>query len=167
MENAELIRQLSEREESERAQEVRAEEAGRDFVVFLIDRKRYALRAELVREIVINTDIYFIPFVPPYLAGLINRHGEPHSVFDIRILLENEPLKTSKLLIMNDAHDHAAFLISDVVRVVSIPESGVHPMPATEAQRTFEGYINYDGDEIFIINVQEINDRLQNDLQNI
>jgi chemotaxis signal transduction protein len=167
MDNADLVHQLSGCGEDEDASGARAREPEHKFVVFLVGEKRYAFRAEKVREIVINTDVYFIPFVPPYITGLINRHGEPHSVFDLRILLDNEPMKASKLLIMNHAQDHVAFLISDVVRVVSIPERGIHPMPSSEEQQVFEGYIAYEGAEIFIINVQDIYDRLQNDLQNI
>jgi purine-binding chemotaxis protein CheW len=166
MDNVELIRQISESGGDTGAGAERRREAEHKFVVFLIEDKRYAFRAELVREIVINNDIYFIPFVPPYIKGLINRHGEPHSVFDLRIILDNEPLTASKLLIMNYARDHVAFLISDVVRVVSIPESGVHSMPASEEQQTFEGFISYEDSEIFIINAQDIYDRLQGDLQN-
>ncbi len=167
MDNSELVRQLSGRLADSDAANAPLDESERKFVVFLVGERPYAFHAELVREIVINTDIYFIPFVPPYIAGLINRYGEPFTVFDIKLLLENERLKASKMLIMNHPQDHVAFLISDVVRVVAIPESGIHPMPSSEEKRTFEGYIPFNGSDIFIINVQDIYDRLQNDLQNI
>ena len=45
------------------------------FVIFKIDNKTYALPGEIVQEIVLDMPIYYLPFVPKYIRGLVNRHG--------------------------------------------------------------------------------------------
>ena len=167
MDNDELIAKLeSSSGEGEDTLSVE-EEIIHKLLIFQIDDRKYAVYADLVKEIVINHDLYFIPFVPPYITGLINRQGQPYTVFDLKMLFTNERLQASKVLIMKSDSDFIAFMITDVAEISGIPASGINLVVSSETENTFIGSCNHRGEEIFIINVQEIYNRLANDLQNI
>ncbi|HON77025.1 MAG TPA: chemotaxis protein CheW [Spirochaetota bacterium] len=167
MDNDELIAKLeSSSGEGEDTLSVE-EEIIHKLLIFQIDDRKYAVYADLVKEIVINHDLYFIPFVPPYITGLINRQGQPYTVFDLKMLFTNERLQASKVMIMKSDSDFIAFMITDVAEISGIPSSGINLVVSSETESTFIGSCNLRGEEIFIINVQEIYNRLANDLQNI
>lgn len=166
MDNDELVAKLENGGQGDN-EALTVEEEIHKLLVFLIDQKKYAIYADLVREIVINHDLYYIPFVPPYITGLINRQGQPYTVFDLKMLFNNESLQASKILIMKSETDYIAFLITDVAEISGVPAPAINLVASSETENTFIGSFNHRGEEIFIINVQEIYNRLANDLQNI
>lgn len=135
------------------------------FLVFHIDGKKYALYAEQIREIVMDTPLFYVPFVPPYIRGFINRHGEPHTVFDLHVLFEKETLESATYLILNIEHDQMAFLISDVIEILKVPEGDVHLITSIdEMDSYFLGSITSGGSEIFILNLNSLVERLDSDI---
>jgi len=167
MDNDELIAKLENSDREDDTALAAEDEVVHKLLIFQIDSIKYAVYADLVREIVINHDLYYIPFVPPYIAGLINRQGQPYTVFDLKMLFTNERLRASKVLIMKSETDYIAFLITDVAEISGIPASSINLVVSSETENTFIGSFNHRGNEIFIINVQEIYNRLADDLQNI
>ena len=167
MDNDELITKLEHGGNEDDGTQPAEDETIHKLLIFQIDSRRYAVYADLVREIVINHDLYFIPFVPPYITGLINRQGQPYTVFDLKMLFTNEKLRASKVLIMKSETDFIAFLITDVAEISGIPASGINLVVSSETENTFIGSFNHRDEEIFIVNVQEIYNRLANDLQNL
>lgn len=133
----------------------------RSFLIFTIGEDRYALPAGQVREIISESELYYIPFVPSYVRGLINRHGEPYTVIDCKVILEHEALQADKYLILKMENDQMALLISDVLEIVQVPESDIFSLPAHDA---FTGSLKIGATEIFIIDLQSIVKRLSNDL---
>jgi purine-binding chemotaxis protein CheW len=166
MDNRELVKKLTLSGEGDEAAEL-IPVTYRKLVIFLIEDKSYAIDSDEVREVVIVSDLYFIPFVPPYVAGLINRHGEPHTVLDLRVILDNEKLAASKVLIMNHGDDQIAFLISDILKIIQVPEGDIAAVPSSEGSSIFRGSFPFEGREVFIINAQDVYDRLQHDTRNI
>ena len=112
MKNTEILERLA--AGGETGQQEENEERTVKFLVFDIRGKKYALHAEDIREIVMDIPVFYIPFVPPYIRGLINRHGEPYTVFDLNVLFEKEKQDSSTYLILNLENDQLAFLISDI-----------------------------------------------------
>ena len=129
--------------------------------------RSYSIDAEEVKEVVIAQDLYYIPFVPPYVAGLINRHGKPHTVLDLKVILESEKLAASKVMVMNHGDDQIAFLITDIERIILVPEGDVAAVPSSEGSSLFQGSFTLEGREVFIINAREVYDRLQHDIRNV
>lgn len=164
MENREILQKLSAAESGS----VETEQVTfRKLVVFIVRNKRYAVDSAEVKEVVIIGDLYFIPFVPVYVAGLINRHGEPHTVIDLGIILENEKHPAQKVLIMNREDDQIAFLITDVVRITTIAEKEISAIEDAGSVSLFTGSFTLEESEVFIINTREIYDRLERDIENI
>ncbi len=139
----------------------------RKLVVFIVAEKQYAVDSAEVKEVVIISDLYFIPFVPAYVAGLINRHGEPHTVIDLGMILENEKHPGAKVLVMNREDDQIAFLITDIQKIVTISEKEISAIENDGSVYCVSGSFTLDGNEIFILNTREIYDRLDRDIETI
>ncbi len=166
MDNSELLNTISSSGsggDNDSAEPVRY----RKLVVFLLEDAPYAFGAAEVKEVVITGDIYHIPFVPPYVAGMINRHGEPYTVLDLKAILDNGKLTSSKVLVMNNGDDQISFLISDIEKIIEVPEQDIHELPPSEAGSLFNGSFTRDGREIFIINARDIYEKLNADIKNI
>lgn len=136
-------------------------------LIVRIDKKKYAFHADQVKEIVMEARVHFVPFVPFYIRGFINRHGDPHTVFDLRSLFENEKMDSGIFLVSNFGGDQTAVMATDVVEIIKVPESLIYRISSSSenASSYFSGAFNLRGTEIFIIDFSSILDRLGNDLE--
>jgi chemotaxis signal transduction protein len=120
--------------------------------VFTIDGKAYAASPGEIREIILGGEVHPLPFCPAYITGLINAHGEPHTVIDLKILFDNQMQKPDKFLILNRGDDQAAFAITEVEEIVAIDASAVVAFPESDERgRFFRGSFPYgDGSALWI-----------------
>ena len=165
MENQEILKNLNEQKEKRDSGNVVVEEAKKKILVFKIENNKYALDAEKVREIVIDTPLFYIPFVPAYIRGFINRHGEPYTVFDLRVIFEQEKTNSNTFLILNTENDQVTFIISDVIEITDIPVSNIHEITANDSEENFYyASTTLNNEEIFIVSIEIIMNLLQSDL---
>jgi chemotaxis signal transduction protein len=134
-------------------------------VIFRIDQKRYALDAEEIREIILGYPLFYVPFVPPYIRGFINRHGEPHTVIDLNVLFEQVQLDASTFLVLNRKGDQLALIISEICEIIKVREPDVHRVTGdTGEDDFFTGSVTVGGREVFIVNLEAIHERQEKDL---
>lgn len=163
MKNEELLEEIESRGESEDAA---VEEEKIRFLIARIRQQSYAFPAQGVREIVTDAPIHRIPFVPPYIRGLIDHRGEPHTVFDLDILFEKQVLDADTYLICDLDGDRIAFLISEIIEIISLPKSGIHALGDGEDQGGFfAGALGMEEEEIPIINIPSLIRKLSDDLR--
>ncbi len=164
MDNEEIIRNIKENKAAF-PEKIDPGEPFQKYLVFSIESGKVSFKAELVKEIVLNTSVYFIPFCPPFISGLINRHGEPYTVIDLNVLLENQKQETNKFIIMNLKDDHIAFSIKDILEIADIPQSAIFKADLQKKENEFvQGFIDYNNEKVFIIDLDKINERLANEL---
>ncbi|THB68703.1 MAG: hypothetical protein D6B26_00295, partial [Spirochaetaceae bacterium] len=77
MDNQELLERLHQ-SQSEGEQQTAPQEM-RKYVVFFVGDAVFALPAADVREITFDNVVYYVPFLPPYIQGFANRHGQPYT----------------------------------------------------------------------------------------
>ncbi len=136
------------------------------FVIFNIDNKIYALPGYKVREIVIGYKVYYIPFIPSYIRGLINRHGEPYTVVDIKVLFEKEKLDAEKYIIIRDETDKLSLVITEILKIININVKDVHPITSqTDEGDFFNQSITLDGEEIPILEIDSIVRKIKDDIR--
>lgn len=165
MENETILSKLT-REEHQDVGSTTEETVYYKFLVFSVEDKMFALAAEDVREITSSNEIYYVPFVPPYVRGYANRHGQPYTVFDLHMLFENTPLESTTLLILKSEVDQVSVLISDVKEIVSIPENELfHISSNDESSRYFTSALNLEETEVFVLKVDALIERLERDLE--
>ncbi|MBI9108404.1 MAG: chemotaxis protein CheW [Spirochaetales bacterium] len=166
MDTNELLKGISEAGKSEKLNKTDVNETIRKLIVFRINKKVYALYADKIREIVLDVPLFYVPFVPSYIRGFINRHGEPYTVFDLNMLFEQKKLESSTFFIMNIEDDQVAFMINDVLEIQKTPESHIHKVTLRDENEDFfvSSITSEEGEEIFILNTEAILKRLERDL---
>ncbi len=166
MENKELLTHLAaEKADGVVTQSDSAEKLVK-FLIVQVKDQTYAFYADQIKEIVMNVALYFVPFVPPFIRGFINRHGEPYTVFDMNALFAKEALDSATFLISNFEGDQIAFLASSVIEILKVPDREVHLITSTdEHDGFFLGAVTSQGAEIFILNLPNIIGRLEHDLE--
>jgi len=90
------------------------------FLLFELDRDRYALDAADIVEVQALTAAKAIPGAPAWVAGVIERHGEPVPVIDLAQLAlgrPSQPWRSTRLVFVHysDAHGAASRLLGLIV----------------------------------------------------
>ena len=74
------------------------------------EKSLYAIPAEQVKEILRDANVFPLPFVPPYVNGVLNRSGDPYVVIDSAVL-EGKEAQNSLLFIVMNVHHLRFFLL--------------------------------------------------------
>lgn len=166
MDNADILELLKHRESAGTGEEGRRSKNIVKFLIFLLEERRLAVPADLIREIVLDLPLFYVPFVPAYVRGFINRHGEPYTVIDLRVIFDQKLIESSTYLVLSDGANPAAFLISDVVEIMRVDEEDVHHITAhDEGMQYVTGSItDPEGREILILDISEVFKRLSKDV---
>jgi chemotaxis signal transduction protein len=165
MENEAILSRL-ERDAQQQAEGGGEETTILKFLLFSVGEAVFALAAEDVREISTDNEIYYIPFVPPYIRGYANRHGQPYTVYDLNMLFESAALQSSTLLILKSETDQIALLIDDVREIIAVPQDTMlHITSADDSSKYFSNALNVDDTEVFVLKVEALLERLERDLE--
>lgn len=166
MDNTEILQKILDKTQNQSAVSDIKISGTQRYLIFSLEGKKYALQAEYAREILINTEIYFLPFVPAYISGLINRHGDPYTVIDLKVLLESTPQKSTRFLVLNVENDQIALLIEDIIDISEIDEKELFKLSSDDREGDFfKGSFNFKGDEVLILNIRNILEKLDHDLK--
>jgi len=115
----------------------------------------YALPAGDVKEILRNADVFPLPFVPPYISGVLNRYGTPYVVID-PALMEGKPAQDSALFIVLNDESHSCLKIRDVKNFFPAEEKDVVRFAEEELSGFYEGTLTVDGQKALVIKVSAI-----------
>jgi chemotaxis signal transduction protein len=161
MTSDELIESLEEAPE----EGVGAEEERESFFIFDVGESRFALPPSAIREIVSELEVFPLPACPPYVAGLVNCHGTPHTVFDLRVLFESERQQASKFLVLSLGDDDVALGCTEVVEIAELPLSAISSFADKDEEARFcSRTISVSGRRIPVLSVDLIRQKLETDL---
>lgn len=126
------------------------------WLIFLISEKKYAVRSSDVVEIISDLSIYHIPFMPKYIEGLLNCRGEPFTVVNPNSIFEETPdaapPEKSLFMIFKRQDDQLSLHISDILLFTKIEDTELKLIPDATEESFFLGTVNYDGEEIPVLN---------------
>ncbi len=110
---------------AEQGQANEAEVPTEQFMVVTVQDRHYALPADCVQEIVLNEKVYALPFVPPYIEGLINSRGTLYTVLNPIALFERRPcaLSGGQFLLVKRSDDRFCLHITNAETLVAVPET--------------------------------------------
>ncbi|HPX48536.1 MAG: CheW-like domain protein [Spirochaetes bacterium ADurb.Bin269] len=135
------------------------------YLLFTCGDTDYAIPSLLVREIVSGLPVYPVPFVPTWVRGLLNRHGEPFVVLDPEVLFGRDPLKGSTALLLSVPGDQVSLRITDVCEFLTVPESDLHRISAPDESAVFFlGAVTSSRGDVFVLNIHSILERLAVDV---
>jgi purine-binding chemotaxis protein CheW len=135
------------------------------WLIFASGNDFFALESASVREILRNADIYPLPFVPSYIPGVLNRHGDPYAVIDIALFLGNCPVLQNLFLILNDDND-MALRISEIKEFYTAEESCLIKLSDATAGDSFSGALRYNDISVPVLNIRGITEKIRADLEN-
>lgn len=116
---------------------------------------QYAIPAESVKEILRDATVFPLPFVPPYVNGVLNRYGDPYVVVDTAVL-EGKEAQNSFLFIVLSDESHTCLRITDVKDFFTASEKDVVHFAEEELSDFYDGTLNIDGQDVFVLNVQAV-----------
>ncbi len=134
-------------------------------ILFNIDDKLYAAYGSLIQEVILDFQIYYLPFAPFYIRGLINRHGEPYSVIDLKLLFNNEKLNAKTFLVLRNKIDKLAILITGINKIVNISKDQIRNVSSVVEENDYvEAIVNIDGNDLLVLNIKKILEKISNDI---
>ncbi|MCQ2592848.1 MAG: chemotaxis protein CheW [Treponema sp.] len=127
--------------------------------------RKYAMEATYAKEILRNMDIYALPFVPDFIKGVINRHGDPYTVVDLAAFLEGSQQDSSLFIVLNLPDHQFCIQISDILDFHTAPEDSVIKMNDVQDSIYYSGTIEYQKQNVPIIQLDKIYEVIRNDLE--
>ena len=115
----------------------------------------YAIPAESVKEILRDATVFPLPFLPPYVNGVLNRYGDPYVVVDSAVLEGKEAQKSFLFIVIND-ESHTCLRITDVKDFYTATEKDVSRFSEAELSDFYEGVLSVNGKEVYVLKVQAI-----------
>ena len=126
------------------------------WLIFLIAGKKYAEKSSDVVEIISDLSVYHIPFMPKYIEGLLNRRGEPFTVVNPNRIFDDDPSapppEKSLFMIFKRDDDQLSLHISDILLFTKIEDTELKLIPDATEESFFLGTVNYNGEEIPVLN---------------
>ena len=126
------------------------------WLIFLISDKKYAVKSSDVVEIIDELSVYHLPFMPKYIEGVLNRRGEPYTVLNPNSIFEDDPNTAppdkALFMIFKRDDDQLSLHISDILLFTKIEDSELKLIPDATEESFFLGTVNYDGEEIPVLN---------------
>ena len=140
-------------------------EETRPFFIFTLGDSKYALSPSAIQEIIPDLEIYPLPGCPPYVPGLINCHGTPFTVFDLRVLFEKQRQMAQQFLILKLDQDNVAFGCTEVNEIIDVPLSEISTfLEKNQDSEYCSGVFIYRGQRVLILEVESILKKLERDL---
>lgn len=135
------------------------------FFVFSVGASKYALRPAEIHEIVTDLEVFPLPACPPYVPGLINSHGKPYTVFDLRVLFESERQAATQFLVLNLKDDDVALGCTEVDEIAEVPVSSITTFADEDAESRFcTSLLNLEGRRVPVLSIALIQKQLESDL---
>lgn len=145
--NEQLLAQTDTDEELNGSQE--QESAKLKFILLQLDNvNKYAIAAEKVKEIIMGQELYPLPFVPEWIPGLLNYHGDPCAVIDLNCILSGVRGQTrGKYVVLRPEAGNIALLVRNIDRIIKSGDQNLYPYPEqNSAAELFEAMIK-DGEQ--------------------
>ncbi len=131
-----------------------SKDQSRHYVVFRIDRQRYALPLDHVTRAVRMVAVTPIPDAPNSMLGIIAMAGQMLPVIELRRLFGqtgNKPELQDVLLIVQIEDQTIAVIVDEVLNILELSSKQIQSPPAAVAQSRFLSAAVQDGDTMILV----------------
>lgn len=131
-------------------------------VIFALGEQCFAFHGERIREILAQTDVFFVPGCPSSLEGVINVRGDIESVIrphELLHLSDNSVGSHSSILLGRGAGMSSGIRVDRVIDVVDVPQGSIQPAPATlpEHMRTLVlGVLHFQEQPVAVLDLDKM-----------
>ena len=109
------------------------------YLVFSSANLMYGIKAELVKDIITDYTITYLPQVPNYVKGVINLRGQIIPVVDIRLRLGKPEEKNFCGIVVDVDGNMVGILVDMVEQMVDVPLDSILPVPTSNGQAMVSG----------------------------
>ena len=109
------------------------------YLVFSSANLMYGIKAELVKDIITDYTITYLPQVPNYVKGVINLRGQIIPVVDIRLRLGKPEEKNFCGIVVDVDGNMVGILVDMVEQMVDVPIGSILPVPTSRGQAMVSG----------------------------
>lgn len=152
--NEEIIEDIESK--TQNTQSVEIQKSMTTWLIFSISNKKYAVRSSDVLEIISDVSVYKLPFMPPYVEGLLNRRGDPFTVINPNPIFSDDPNapppEKSLFMILKRNDDQLSLHISDILLFTEIEDTDLNLIPDANEESYFLGTVGFDNEEIPVLN---------------
>ena len=135
------------------------------YLVFKSGDMNYAVNSTEVREILRNNEVYPMPFVPPYIKGVLNSYGVPVAVVDFSLFTAGSS-QDSRLFMLLKNPNNISIQVSEIQEFHNESEVTVKELSNAEDAPFFTGAISFDDVTAPILNINGILEKIRSDLEN-
>ena len=104
------------------------------YLIFSSDGLMYGIRTDLVKDIITDYTITYLPQVPNYVKGVINLRGQIVPIVDIRLRLGKPERETFCGITVEVDGNMVGILVDMVEQMVDIPLDAILPVPTNKGQ---------------------------------
>ena len=109
------------------------------YLIFSSDGLMYGIRTDLVKDIITDYTITYLPKVPNYVRGVINLRGQIIPVVDIRLRLGKPEQDSLCGIVVNVDGNMVGILVDMVEQMVDVPLDSILPVPTSNGQAMVSG----------------------------
>ena len=109
------------------------------YLIFSSDGLMYGIKADLVKDIITDYAITYLPQVPSYVRGVINLRGQIIPMVDIRLRLGKMPQENFCGIVVDVDGNMVGILVDMVEQMVDVPLDAILPVPTSKGQAMVSG----------------------------
>lgn len=137
------------------------------WLVFKVGENHYAIDSVLVQEVMRNTECYPLPFVPKYVAGVLNSYGTPCAVINLDAFLNNnaETSTGSQFYLVLKNKNSLSFQVTDIQEFHNQSEVQFDEFQNGEDSKFFMGTVSFDGVVAPVLDTEAIIEKVRSDIE--
>lgn len=131
-------------------------------VIFELGEQRFAFHSSHIREILAQTEVFFLPGCPSSLEGVINVRGDIESVMRPHAMLQvadSTVGRSSSILLGEGSGMRSGIRVDRVVDVTDVPQSSIQPPGATQPEhlRTLVlGVLQFQAQAVTVLDLDQL-----------
>lgn len=137
------------------------------WLVFKAGENYYAIDSILVQEVMRNTECYPLPFVPKYVAGVLNSYGTPCAVINLDAFLNDSAAEStgSQFYLVLKNKNNLSFQVSDIQEFHNQSDVKFDEFQNTEDAKYFLGTVTFDDIAAPVLNTELIIEKVSADIE--
>lgn len=149
-------------EQTETEEEIEEIEPVTQWLTFVLDKEKYAVKVVQVQEVLLHKEITRVPGAPNEVLGIINLRGNVVTVIDARTCFDMQPAEVTKYtrILMTDIHGQIMGVVVDsVTEVIDLKDDDVESPPDVSTSKTsmfIQGIANINNELHILVNLDKL-----------
>lgn len=131
-----------------------------EVLVFTLSDEKYAINTSFIEEVTIIKDLTEIPFVPPFIKGVINIRGHIYSIIDLTVLFNlkksDESLNKAKTIIIKNEEMEFGIYTDSLEGVIKVSKSDIKDSPLGVSDSSKDYISGITSDNLIILDTSKL-----------